>query len=206
MEDEAAGGAGPVSGGPVKGIVFLDRDGTLIEEVGYLSDPRRVREIPGAAESLLRLIRGGFLLAVVSNQAGLAKGKFGEEEWEAVHHAFVALFRAKGVDFAAVEYCPHHPEGSVEKYRAACDCRKPSPGMAEKVLARLGQPPGYAIWIVGDKMTDVLMGSTLRAKTILVATGYGESERVEGERRGLRPDVFLPSIREAAEWIMTGGE
>jgi len=206
MEDEAAGRAGPVSGGPVKGIVFLDRDGTLIEEVGYLSDPRQVKEIPGAAESLLRLIRGGFLLAVVSNQAGLAKGKFGEEEGEAVHRAFVDLFRAKGVDFAAVEYCPHHPEGSVEKYRVACDCRKPSPGMAERVLARLGQPAAYTTWIVGDKMTDVLMGRTLGSKTILVATGYGESERVEGERRGLRPDLFLPSIREAAEWIMTGGE
>ena len=190
----------------MKGIVFLDRDGTLIEEVGYLSDPRDVREIPGAAESLRRLIRGGFLLAVVSNQAGLAKGKFGEEEQEAVHRAFVDLFRAKGVDFAAVEYCPHHPEGSVEKYRTACTCRKPSPGMAEKVLARIGRQAAYTTWIVGDKMSDVLMGTPLQAKTILVATGYGESERVEGERRGLRPDLFLPSIREAAEWIVTEGE
>ena len=186
----------------MKGIVFLDRDGTLIEEVGYLSDPRQVREIPGAAESLLRLIQGGFLLAVVSNQAGLAKGIFGEEEREAVHRAFVELFRAKGVDFTAVEYCPHHPEGSVEKYRSACDCRKPAPGMAEKVLARLGQPAAYTVWIVGDKMTDVLMGRTLRAKTILVATGYGESERAAGKRLDLQPDVFLPSIREAAEWIL----
>jgi D-glycero-D-manno-heptose 1,7-bisphosphate phosphatase len=190
----------------MNGIVFLDRDGTLIEDPGYLSDPRKVKEIPGAAESLLRLSRGGFLLAVVSNQAGLAKGKIREEEQEAVHRAFVDLFRAKGVDFEAVEYCPHHPEGSVEKYRIACDCRKPSPGMAERVLARLGQPAAYTTWIVGDKMTDVLMGYALRAKTILVATGYGKSERVEGERRGLRPDVFLPSIKEAAEWIMTDGE
>lgn len=190
----------------MRGIVFLDRDGTLIEEEGYLSDPRRVREIPGAAESLLRLIREGFLLAVVSNQAGLAKGKFGEEEGEAVHRAFVELFRAKGVDFAAVEYCPHHPEGSVEKYRAACGCRKPSPGMAEKVLARLGKPAAYTMWIVGDKMTDVQMGRALRAKTILVATGYGESERAAGERRGLLPDMFLPSIREAAEWILAEGK
>jgi D-glycero-D-manno-heptose 1,7-bisphosphate phosphatase len=187
----------------VKGIVLLDRDGTLIEDVGYLSDPREIREIPGAAESLQRLSDEGFALAVVSNQAGLAKGKFLKEQMEAVHRAFVALFREKGVEFAAVEYCPHHPDGSVEEYRAACGCRKPSPGMAEKVLARLGIPASRPVWIVGDKMTDVLMGRSLKAKTILVATGYGISERKEGERRGLGADVFLPSIREAAEWILS---
>ena len=189
----------------MKGIVFLDRDGTLIEDVGYLSDPRQVREIPGASESLLLLARDGFHLAVVSNQAGLARGKFGEAQMEAVHKAFVALFLAKGVAFAAVEYCPHHPEGSVPRYRTVCGCRKPSPGMAEKVLARLGGPASYTMWTVGDKMSDVLMGRALRAKTILVATGYGDSERREGERSGLRPDVFLPSIREAAEWILAEG-
>jgi len=190
----------------MKGIVFLDRDGTLIEERGYLSDPRKVEEIPGAAESLLRLSREGFALAVVTNQAGLAWGKFGEEQREAVHRAFVELFRANGVEFDAVEFCPHHPEGVVEKYRSACDCRKPSPGMAVKVLARLKKPASYTVWIVGDKMSDILMGRNMRAKTVLVATGYGESERLEGERLGIGPDVFLPSIREAAEWILSEGK
>jgi D-glycero-D-manno-heptose 1,7-bisphosphate phosphatase len=190
----------------MKGIVFLDRDGTLIEDVGYLSDPREVREIPGAAESLLRLSSNGYALAVVSNQAGLAKGKFGKEQGNAVHRAFVGLFREKGVEFAAVEYCPHHPDGSVEEFRTVCGCRKPSPGMAEKVLARLEKPASYTMWIVGDKMTDVLMGRSLRAKTILVATGYGMSERKEGQRRNLAPDAFLPSIREAAEWILSEGK
>ena len=190
----------------MRGIVFLDRDGTLIEDTGYLSDPLKVREIPGAAESLLRLSAKGYTIAVVSNQAGLAKGKFGKEQGEAVHRAFVDLFRAKGVEFAAVEYCPHHPDGSVEEYRAVCACRKPSAGMAEKVLARLGKPASYTMWVVGDKMTDVLMGRSLRAKTVLVATGYGISEQREGQRRGLGPDVFLPSIREAAEWILSEGK
>jgi D-glycero-D-manno-heptose 1,7-bisphosphate phosphatase len=190
----------------MRGIVFLDRDGTLIEEAGYLSDPRQVREIPGAADSLRRLAEEGYALAVCSNQAGLAKGKFREDQMEAVHRAFVDLFRAKGVEFVAVEYCPHHPEGSVEKYRAACGCRKPATGMAQRVLARMGKPASYTIWIVGDKMADVTMGRSLRARTILVATGYGESERREAERRGVRPDVFLPSIKEAAEWILSERE
>lgn len=190
----------------MKGIVFLDRDGTLIVDSGYLSDPALLSEIPGASESLVRLSVAGCALAVVSNQAGLAKGKFREEQMDAVHEAFVAHFRARGVSFDAVEYCPHHPEGAVERYRRACECRKPAPGMALGVLQRLGIPASRGIWVVGDKISDILMGKRIGAVTILVATGYGESERVAGERMGVRPDMFLPSIREAADWILSGGD
>jgi len=186
------------------GIVFLDRDGTLIEEEGYLSDPARLREIPGAAEALRRLSRRGYALAVVSNQAGLAKGMLLEEQAAAVHRAFIEHFRLQGVEFDAVEYCPHHPEGVVARYREACGCRKPATGMAERVLAHLGVPSSCRKWVVGDKMSDILMGKRLQAVTILVATGYGGEERREGERQGEGPDRFLPSIREAAEWILSG--
>lgn len=190
----------------MKGIVFLDRDGTLIEEKGYLSDPALLREIPGASESLARLSLAGCALAVVSNQAGLARGKFREDQMDAVHDAFVAYFRARGVLFDAVEYCPHHPEGIVERYRRACECRKPAPGMALGVLQRLGIPASCGIWVVGDKNSDILMGKRIGAVTILVATGYGEGERVAGERLGERPDIFLPSIREATDWILSEGK
>ncbi len=190
----------------MRGIVFLDRDGTLIEEMGYLSDPALLREISGAAESLGRLAREGYALAVVSNQAGLARGMFREDQMEAVHRAFVDYFRVRGIEFAAVEYCPHHPEGVVEQYRMICGCRKPAPGMAEKVLKLLGAPASCRIWVVGDKMSDILMGKRLRAETILVATGYGEEARKDCDRLGERPDRFLPSIREAAEWIVSRGK
>jgi D-glycero-D-manno-heptose 1,7-bisphosphate phosphatase len=190
----------------VRGIVFLDRDGTLVEEKGYLSDPALLTEIPGAAESLGRLAREGYALAVVSNQAGLAKGRFREDQMEAVHRAFVAYFRVRDIEFAAVEYCPHHPEGVVERYRKVCGCRKPATGMAEKVLKSLGAPASCRIWVVGDKMSDILMGKRLRAETILVATGYGEEARKDCDRLGERPDRFLPSIREAADWIVSSGK
>ncbi|HSL92292.1 MAG TPA: HAD-IIIA family hydrolase [Candidatus Limnocylindrales bacterium] len=190
----------------MRGIVFLDRDGTLIEEMGYLSDPALLREIPGAAESLGRLTREGYALAVVSNQAGLAKGRFRDDQMESVHRAFVDYFRARGIEFAAVEYCPHHPEGVVDRYRKVCGCRKPAIGMAEKVLLRLGAPASCRMWVVGDKMSDILMGKQLRAETILVATGYGEEALRESDRLGERPDRFLPSIREAAEWIVSRGK
>jgi len=188
----------------VTGIVFLDRDGTIIEEDGYLSDPARMREIPGAAESLLRLVRGGYLIAVVSNQAGLARGKFDREQMEAVHRAFVEHFRARGVTFDGVEYCPHHPEGLVEKYRMVCVCRKPATGLAERILARLSVPASCKRWMVGDKMSDMIMGKGIGAATILVATGYGERERLAMERGGMRPDMYVPSIREAADLIVSG--
>ncbi len=189
----------------MRGIVFLDRDGTLIEETGYLSDPALLREIPGASDALGRLSAAGYFLAVVSNQAGLARGKFGEGERKAVHEAFVAHFRARGVEFGAVEYCPHHPEGIVEEYARPCDCRKPAPGMAQRVLRRLGEAASWRMWVVGDKMSDIQMGKRIGATTILVATGYGAGEREAGERQGVLPDAFLPGIREAADWILSEG-
>ena len=188
----------------MNGIVFFDRDGTIIEEEGYLCDPSRLREVPGAAESLRRIARGGYLIAVVSNQAGLAKGKFSREQMEAVHRAFVEHFKARGVAFDGVEYCPHHPEGLVAELRVACGCRKPGTGMADRILARLSVPPSCRRWMVGDKMSDVLMGKGLGAATILVATGYGDRERLAMERHGLRADLYVPSIREAADRILSG--
>jgi len=189
----------------MRGIVFLDRDGTLIEEVGYLRDPSDVRILPGAPEALRRLARERFLLAVISNQAGLARGKFTGEEMEAVHRRFVSAFGAEGVVFDAIEYCPHHPEGKVEAYRRACGCRKPGTGLAEAILLRLGVPDSCPRFVVGDKMSDVSMGVRLGAATVLVGTGYGIGEKASGERAGSVPDAFLPGMREAAGWIVSHG-
>jgi D-glycero-D-manno-heptose 1,7-bisphosphate phosphatase len=186
------------------GIVFLDRDGTLIEEGGYLRDPGGVRVLAGAAEALRRLAARGLLLAVVSNQAGLARGKFTRAEMDAVHRAFVTAFRKEGVTFDAVEYCPHHPEGSVPELRTACACRKPGTALADAILARLAVPESCPRWVVGDKMTDILLGVRLRAKTVLVATGYGAQEHGKGRSMGVSPDVFLPDLRAAARWILSG--
>jgi D-glycero-D-manno-heptose 1,7-bisphosphate phosphatase len=186
----------------MRGIVFLDRDGTLIEEVGYLRDPSAVRILPGVADALRLLSRERFLLAVVSNQAGLAKAKFTGAEMEAVHRRFVSAFGAEGVVFDAVEYCPHHPEGSVEEYRLACGCRKPGTGLADGILSRLRVPDSCPRFVVGDKMSDVSMGIRLGAATVLVGTGYGNEEKSSGERVGIAPDAFLPGMREAAGWIV----
>ncbi len=189
----------------MKGIVFLDRDGTLIEEVGYIRDPADVRVLPGAAAAVRRMAAAGYLLAVVSNQSGLARGKFTRSEMDAVNGAFLAGFRKEGVVFDAVEYCPHHPEGAVAEYRRECSCRKPGIAMAESILRRLAVPESCPRFVVGDKMTDILFGIRLEAKTVLVGTGYGASEREEARRGGVAPDAFLPGMPEAAEWILSEG-
>lgn len=189
----------------MNGVVFLDRDGTLIEDAGYLGDPAGVRILPGAAEGLRRLAAKGYALAVVSNQAGLARGKFTRKEMEAVHRAFVTAFRKEGVRFDAVEYCPHHPDGAVAEYRKACGCRKPATGLADAALRRLAIPDACPRWVVGDKMTDILLGLRLGARTILVATGYGAQERAEGQRMGVSPEAYLPGMLEAARWIVSAG-
>lgn len=189
----------------MKGVVFLDRDGTLIEEVGYIKDPADVCILPGAAAALRRLAAEGYLLAVASNQSGLARGKFTRAEMEAVNDAFLAGFRAEDVAFDAVEYCPHHPEGHVAEYGRACSCRKPGTAMAEAVLRRFSVPRSCPRFVVGDKITDILFGIRLGAKTVLVGTGYGASEREEARRRGVAPDAFLPGMPEAADWILSEG-
>jgi len=189
----------------MNGIVFLDRDGTLIEDAGYLADPAGVRILPGAVEGLRRLAARGYALAVVSNQAGLARGKFSRKEMVAVHRAFVDAFRKAGVAFDAVEYCPHHPDGAVARYRRVCACRKPGTALADAILRRLAVPDECPRWVVGDKMTDILLGLRLRARTVLVATGYGAQERAEGQRMGVLPEAYLPGMREAARWILSGG-
>jgi D-glycero-D-manno-heptose 1,7-bisphosphate phosphatase len=191
----------------VRGIVFLDRDGTLVEDTGYLADPASVREIAGAAAALSRLSGAGFRLAVISNQAGLARGKFDEAAFRAVHEAFVGLFLAQGVRFDAVEYCPHHPDGIREEYRAECDCRKPGSALPRKVLARYPEEAGKELWFVGDKGIDVETGRSVGARTVLVRTGHGREE----ERRLAPPgeggaEAVVDDIAAAAEHILAPAE
>ena len=147
--DEAA--RGEAERQPSRPAVFLDRDGTLVEEVPYLHDPGRVVLLGGVA-ALGRLAEAGYALVVVTNQAGVARGLYDEAAVEAVHRRLAELLAGAGVRLDAVLHCPHHPDGTVPGYAGACRCRKPGPGMLEAAAERLGldlrrllagrQPPG----------------------------------------------------------------
>lgn len=140
--------------------VFLDRDGTLIEDVGYPRDPGQVRFLDGAPEGLARLSAAGFLLVLVSNQSGIGRGLIQPREAQAVHERLVSVLAGEGIRLAGAKYCPHAPN-------AGCDCRKPSPGMLIAAGAELGVDL-EASFMIGDKQSDVEAGRRAGCTTLLL--------------------------------------
>jgi D-glycero-D-manno-heptose 1,7-bisphosphate phosphatase len=150
--------------------VFLDRDGTLVEEVPYLHDPDQVALLPGVAQALARLAGAGYGLVVVTNQAGLARGLYDEAAVARVHRRLGELLAGAGVALDGVYYCPHHPQGLVAGYARACRCRKPGPGMLEAAAGRLGLDLGVS-FLVGNHPTDVGAAVAAGVTPLFVATG-----------------------------------
>lgn len=159
----------------MKPAVFLDRDGTLVKEVGYLDSLERLEVFPFTTEALRVLARAGFAIVVVTNQAGVARGFFDEAFVQHVHGHLARRFADAGVVLDGVYYCPHHPAASVERYRLACECRKPKPGMLRRAERELGLDLARS-WVVGDRWHDVELAHHVGARGILVRTGYGGSE------------------------------
>ncbi|MEQ1858206.1 MAG: HAD family hydrolase [Longimicrobiales bacterium] len=147
--------------------VFLDRDGTIIQEKSYLADPAGVQLVPGTVAALADLRAAGFALVIVTNQSGIAQGLYRETDYEAVAARLDEMLRGAGVPMDAVEHCSHHPDVT-----GPCDCRKPGTGMHRRAAAALGVDMGRS-YCVGDKLADVLPASDLGARGILVRTGYG---------------------------------
>ena len=141
--------------------VFLDRDGTLIDDVGYIADPEDVRLVPGAADGLRALRDAGFRLVVASNQSGLGRGLIKQEQADAVHERFVEELERAGGRIDAAYYCPHAPDDG-------CDCRKPKPGMLLDAAGELGLDVERS-FMVGNSDVDVAAGEAAGARAILLA-------------------------------------
>src|SRR5688572_23653652 len=170
----------------LKSAVFLDRDGTMIEEVGYLKDPSRVKLIPGAAEGIRRLNTAGVPVVVVTNQSGIGRGYFPEAAIEAVHAEVLRQLCDEGARWDAVYYCPHHPD-------AGCDCRKPGPGMLRRAAAEHGLDLARS-FVVGDKLSDVRAGRTLGCRRVPVLRGFGVEGGGRARAGGVRRD-HVPADR-----------
>jgi len=180
--------------------VFLDRDGTINEEVNYLKDLRDLKLLPGAAEAIKLLNEHSFKVVVITNQSGVARGYLTEEKLEEIHEEMRRQLSEKGAHLDAIYYCPHHPTQGKGKYRKNCWCRKPNPGMLEKAARELGLdlPKCY---LVCDKLIDLQAGLRADCKTVLVLTGYGKEysdEKVEGT---INIDYVAKSLKDADEWI-----
>ena len=171
-------------------FVLLDRDGTLIVEKHYLSDPEQVELIEGAAEGLRRLAARGLGLVVVTNQSGIGRGFFDAARLAEIHARLLRELRAEGVELDGLFVCPHHPD-------ERCACRKPRTGLALRAAAELGFEPAHA-FVVGDMASDVALGRALGATTLLVRTGHGAATLAQGVAR---PDHVVADLREAAQRI-----
>lgn len=186
-------------GGPA---VFLDRDGTVTDEIGYVNHPERLRLLPRSAAAIRLLGEAGLPCVLVTNQAGVARGYFTEDVLHATHRRLEGLLAAENARLAAIYYCPHHPREGVPPWRADCDCRKPRPGMIE----RAAREHGYDVrrsYMVGDKISDVEFGKKLGARGVMVLTGYGRGEH-EYQRAGwtVQPDCLAGDLYDAALWII----
>jgi len=177
--------------------VFLDKDGTLIQDVPYNVDPARIRLLPGAVEGLRRLHRAGYLLIVVTNQSGVARGRFPEHALGAIAQRLRQLLAPACVPLADFYYCPHHPDGMVLQYAVDCACRKPQPGL----IARAAQEHGVDLarsWLIGDILNDVEAGNLAGCRTILLDNG-GETEWIL--IGGRLPHYVAADLREASAII-----
>lgn len=178
--------------------VFLDRDGTINVEIGYLGDPERMVLLPGAAEAIARLNSAGFTTVIVTNQAGIARGYFNEQAMHAIHQRMARELARVGATIDAFLFCPHHPD-----FTGPCACRKPEPGMLLRAAAELGLDLRRS-WLVGDTANDIRAGAAAGCRTILVRTGYGAEQECSSMYwpDGLRPDYVADDLAAAADLIL----
>jgi D-glycero-D-manno-heptose 1,7-bisphosphate phosphatase len=188
--------------------VFLDRDGTLIEDVDYLRRLDQMVLFPWTIDSLRLLNRAGFATVVVTNQSAVARGIVTEEFVRETHAALDARVRAGGARIDGYYFCPHHPEAGVAQYRARCRCRKPAPGMIEDAASDLGLDPARS-WMIGDRPRDVETGRKAGARSILVRRGPADraGDIDAGNDDGLHTgdygaDAILNNLMEAVGWIL----
>ena len=182
--------------------VFLDRDGTINEQMGYVNHLSRFQLRPGVARAIRGLNEAGLPVVVVTNQSGLARGYFPESLLEAVHAELHRLLAREGAHLDGLYICPHHPEAREERFRLDCDCRKPRPGLLERAAAELGLDLGRS-YMVGDRWSDLRCGAAVGATTVLVLTGYGRGDAAYvGPGQTVQPDHVAEDLEAAARWIL----
>ncbi|QQS41469.1 MAG: HAD family hydrolase [Acidobacteriota bacterium] len=174
-----------------KKAVFLDRDGTLIEEVDFLSTVEETRLFPFTTEALLLLKEAGFELVVVTNQSGIGRGFFDAKAVNAIHEKIRLALKAAGIEIASFHFCPHLPD-------AGCECRKPNTGMIRQAMEVNDYDLGSS-WTIGDKELDLGLGVNAGTRTTLVRTGYGSTTEKSLE---LKPDIVADNLLDAARRIV----
>lgn len=182
--------------------VFLDRDGTINEEVGYLDTPDGLILIPGAAKGVMRINQSGMAAVVITNQSGVARGFFDETTLSAIHERLKTELKRAGAHLDGIYLCPHHPEGTIPRYTRVCDCRKPATGLVHQAVQELGIDLADS-YMVGDHVNDIALAHGCGMRSVLVLTGHGEDERRSlGHGDGALPHHVARNLETAVDWIL----
>jgi len=182
--------------------VFLDRDGTVNEQMGYINHISRFHLLPGAAQAIRMLNKKGIPVVVVSNQSGLARGYFPQELLDEVHEKMRELLAQEGALVDGLYYCPHHPEAKEERFRLDCDCRKPKTGMLLKAARELNIDLARSS-LVGDRWSDIKCAHRAGCTSVLVLTGYGRGDyQYIGPGQDIQPAFVAEDLAEAVKWIL----
>jgi len=185
----------------VQPAVFLDRDGTMVHDVGYLSRLEDLQWFPWTIEAVRLLHRAGFLVCVTTNQSGIALGFCTDAFVRRVHEEMSAAIEAAGARIDGWFYCPHHPEAAIDALRTDCECRKPKPGLVRQAQQRFDIDLTRS-FVIGDKSADVGLAEAVGARGILVRTGYGESELVRHDGHMPGTAHIATDLLGAVTWIL----
>lgn len=187
-----------------EGAVFLDRDGTITEEVGYVDDLVKFRLMEHSGQAIRLLNAQGLKVIVVTNQSGVARGFYPESHVRTVNQRLGELLSAEGARLDGIYYCPHHPTEGQGAYTHPCDCRKPEPGLLYEAVKEHGVQLSRS-FVVGDKLSDMALAHRVGSKGVLVLTGYGREELARGqgpEENQAKPDFVAEDLLKAARWII----
>lgn len=178
--------------------VFFDRDGTLIHEAHYLKELKDLKLYDNTAESIKKLNEKGIPVIMVSNQSGVARGYFDEENVKFLNKCMNEMLIKDDSCINGFYYCPHHPKGTVEEYAISCDCRKPLAGMINQALKDFPEIDIKKSYVVGDKECDIELARNSGCKSILVRTGHGSKV----DEKECSPDFVANEIKQAVDWIL----
>jgi len=178
--------------------VFLDRDGTIIEDTGYISTPAQIKFIPGSIAAIKKLNQAGYKVIVITNQSGVARGLFSEDMLQTIDKVVHRQILNGHAQVDGFYYCPHHPEHGVYPYKQKCDCRKPEIGLIKKAVKE-HQIELDGSWLVGDHSCDIAAGQKAGVQTVFVLTGHGAKER---ENLPAKPGHTAADLAAAVKYIL----
>lgn len=184
--------------------VFIDRDGTILDELGYVVPGSEIKIYPFSAAAITRLTDAGLPVVVITNQGGIALGMYDHAFVEATHASLADSLARDGATITAWYYCPHHPEGKVPEFTGVCDCRKPATGLLD-AAARDLDIDLRSSWVVGDQWRDIELARRAGARSVLVRTGYGRGLEADWPQDIAAPTTVCDDLLAAVEHILENG-